>query len=100
MKTPSILVVGVALLGLTSLTFALSHVPLEGAALPVALLIAATKASGIAWFYMHLSEQRGGSRLTVLAALSLIVVLISIVLLEAADRQSPSNAPGPFVVEP
>jgi caa(3)-type oxidase subunit IV len=100
MKTLEILLIGAGLLVLATVSLLLSRLDLAAAAVPVALTIALVKASGIAWWYMHLKEQRGGSRIAILTAGSLILVLISIVLLEAADRKPPANAPGPFVVLP
>lgn len=97
MRTLTTLLVGVALVALAALSFGLSRLDLGAAAVPVALGIASLKAAAIGWFYMHLREQRGGSRLTMVAALSLVAVLIVLVLLEAKDRAPSANVPGPFV---
>jgi caa(3)-type oxidase subunit IV len=97
MRTLSTLAIGAVLLGLTTLSFLLSRADLSGAAVPVALGIAVVKVAAIGWFYMHLKEQPTGSRLTVAVACSLMAVLIIIVLLEAADRGTLANVPGPFL---
>lgn len=93
----STLAIGAGLLFFTTLSFGLSKLELGAAAAPVALSIAAIKGCAIGWFYMHLKEHRGGARITLLVAFCLIAALISLVLLEAADRAQIANVPGPFL---
>ncbi|MFT3837856.1 MAG: cytochrome C oxidase subunit IV family protein [Myxococcaceae bacterium] len=93
----STLAIGAGLLFFTTLSFGLSKLELGAAAAPVALAIAALKGSAIVWFYMHLKEHGGGARVALLVACCLIAVLISLVLLEAADRAQLANVPGPFL---
>ncbi|AKQ66135.1 Cytochrome c oxidase polypeptide IV [Myxococcus hansupus] len=93
-----VLGVGVALLGLAALSFLLSRAHLGAWAVPVALSIALGKAALIACFYMHLTERPGGPRLVVGTAGVFVVILIGLVLAEAAARVWPTLPPGPFPV--
>ena len=93
------LLVGVALLTLTTLSYGLAHLHLGSWGLVVALVIAGTKASLVAFFYMHLSERSGGPRLVFATAGLFVVVLIGLILVEAGDRPSAVMPPGPFPIE-
>jgi cytochrome c oxidase subunit 4 len=93
------LLVGVALLSLTTLSYGLSHLHLGTWGLVVALAIAVTKASLVAFFYMHLSERSGGPRLVFATAAVFVVILIGLILVEASDRPTSAMPPGPFTVE-
>jgi caa(3)-type oxidase subunit IV len=97
MKVITVFIVGAVLLGFTTLSFGLSRLELDAFAVPVALAIAVIKTSAIGWHYMHLKEQPAGSRLTLLAAVSLALVLIVLVVLESADRAPLATVPGPFL---
>jgi cytochrome c oxidase subunit 4 len=91
-----LLLVGLALLALTTLTYALSHVDLGRWSLPVALAIAATKAGLIAAIYMHLRERRGSAPLILATAVVFVLVLSGLAALESATRFEPTRPPGPF----
>lgn len=93
------LLVGVGLLAFTTLSFGLSRLHLVTWGLVVALAIAVTKASLVAFFYMHLSERRGGPRLVFGTAALFVVILIGLILVEASDRPRSALPPGPFTVE-
>ncbi|MBF5046506.1 cytochrome-c oxidase [Aggregicoccus sp. 17bor-14] len=95
-----LLLVGVALLALTTLTYALSHVELGRWAVPVALAIAATKAGLIAAIYMHLHERRGSAPLIAATAVLFVALLAGLASLESATRFEPTRPPGPFRVPP
>ena len=75
-----------ALALLTGLTFALSTLHLGAWALPVALLIAVTKASIVALFFMHLWDHAGASRLVLVTAVLFVVVLSSLVVADVLTR--------------
>jgi cytochrome c oxidase subunit 4 len=90
------LLVGVGLLALTTLSYALSHLHLGAWGLGVALAIAATKAALVAFFFMHLSERQGGPRLVLATAVIFVVILIGLILVEASDRSRTAMPPGPF----
>ncbi|ATB48603.1 cytochrome C oxidase subunit IV family protein [Corallococcus macrosporus] len=94
--TKGVLLVGVGLLVLTTLSFLLSRAHLGRWGLEVALGIAAVKAGLLAFFYMHLAERPGGPRLVFATAFIFVVILVGLVLLEAAARARPSMPPGPF----
>lgn len=93
------LLVAVGLLFLTTLSFVLSSLHLGTWGMVVALAIAVTKASLIAFFYMHLSERSGGPRLVISTAALFVIILIGLILVEASDRPSAAMPPGPFTVE-
>jgi cytochrome c oxidase subunit 4 len=93
------LLVGVALLALTTLSFGLSRLHLGTWGLVVALAIAVIKATLIAFFFMHLSERSGGPRLVFATAALFVVILIGLILVEASDRPWSAMPPGPFTVE-
>lgn len=88
--------VGVVLLVFTTASFLLSRLPLGAAALPVALGIATVKAVLIAWFFMHLVEQKKSDALAIATALVMLGTLLTFTLLEVGTRFAPSVAPGPF----
>lgn len=88
--------VGVGLLALTTLSFLLSKLHLGALGFGVAFAIAVTKAGLIAFFFMHLSERPGGPRLVFGTALAFVLILVGLVLVEAADRPTPTMPPGPF----
>ncbi|HVG59757.1 MAG TPA: cytochrome C oxidase subunit IV family protein [Hyalangium sp.] len=93
------LLVGVALLALTTLSYGLSRLHLGNWGLVVALAIAAIKVSLVAFFYMHLSERSGGPRLVFATAGLFVVILIGLILVEASDRPAAVMPPGPFSIE-
>ena len=93
------LLVGVGLLVLTTLSYALSHLHLGTGGVVVALAIAAAKSTLVAFFFMHLSERSGGPRLVVATAALFVVILIGMILVEASDRPQSAMPPGPFSVE-
>jgi cytochrome c oxidase subunit 4 len=80
------LVVWIALLLLTTLTFGLSYVSLGSFALLVAVAIATAKGALIALYFMHLVEQRASSRLTLLLAVILIALLIVLAVADVLTR--------------
>lgn len=93
------LLVGVGLLALTTLSYALSHLHLGTWGLVVAMAIAVTKATLVAFFFMHLSERSGGPRLVIATAALFVVILIGLILVEASDRPQSVMPPGPFSAE-
>ena len=89
------LVVWVALLGFTVLTYALARVHLPGAwAVLVALAIAVTKGTLVALFFMHLWEQAGANRLVFATSLVFVALLIGLVIADNATRFPLANPPG------
>jgi cytochrome c oxidase subunit 4 len=75
-----------ALALLTGLTFALSTAELGAWSLPAALLIALTKASIVALFFMHLWDHPGASRLVLVTAALFVVLLASLVVADVMTR--------------
>jgi cytochrome c oxidase subunit IV len=84
-----------ALLALATVSFVLSRARIGG--LPVALLIAATKAVLVLWFFMHLAAQHASSRIAILVAAMMILLLVGLTSLDVASRHTfpASGAPPP-----
>lgn len=75
-----------ALVALTLVTFGVSYVNLGEWSVVIALTIAMAKAVLIAFFFMHLVEQRTSARVTALVALVLIIVFIGLTALDVSSR--------------
>jgi cytochrome c oxidase subunit 4 len=75
-----------ALVVLTGVTFALSTVEMGGWSLALALVIAVTKGSIVALFFMHLWDHRGASRLVLVTAVLFVAVLSSLVVADVLTR--------------
>ena len=75
-----------ALLALATISFLLSRARVGGPA--VALLIAATKAVLVLWFFMHLADQHASSRIAVLVAAMMIALLVGLTSLDVATRHT------------
>jgi cytochrome c oxidase subunit 4 len=88
----------VVLLVLTVVTFLASGVDLGAAQIPVALGIAATKGGFVAYYFMHLREQRGVNAMFLIVAVVFIVILIGGMAADVRTRHidvEPPSAPGP-----
>src|SRR4051794_24154605 len=75
-----------ALAVLTVLTYTLSGHDFGEWSLIIALLIACTKATVVALFFMHLYDHRGASRVVFAVSILLLVTLITFVLIENTTR--------------
>ena len=90
------LVVWLALLGLTALTYLTGSMHLGAWALPVALTIAAVKSALVAVIFMHLNESSGATRLVFATALVFVALLIFFTVADVATRfklATPAGAP-------
>jgi len=76
-----------ALLLLATLSLVLSRFHLAGG-VAVALLIAGAKACAVLWIFMHLVEEHASSRFAVLVALSLMVLLVALTVVDVATRHT------------
>jgi cytochrome c oxidase subunit 4 len=76
----------VALAVLTVLTYTLSGMDFGAWSLVIALVIACTKATIVALFFMHLYDHRGASRLVFVVSILFLVVAIVFVLIENTTR--------------
>lgn len=85
-----VLFTGLVLLALFGVSLGLSYCDLGAAALPVALGIAALKAALVAWIFMELSKSSASIRLAVVAAVSLLGVLIGFVVTDLEMRDPPA----------
>jgi cytochrome c oxidase subunit 4 len=88
--------VWVALIALTATTYFTGRMHLEHWALPLAMLIAVTKALLVILFFMHLWEQRGASRLVVATSFVFVALLITLTVADVATRfvlATPAGAP-------
>src|SRR5438132_4810526 len=88
-------IVWVALLALTGTTFGLSRLDLGRLSLPLSLCIALTKAVLVAVIFMHLSEHRGTVRLTLLTALTFILLLTGFAVADVVTRLPSANPDAP-----
>jgi cytochrome c oxidase subunit 4 len=83
-----------ALMVLTGVTLAVWKTDLNYAArVAVALLVATVKAALVAAFFMHLWEERGVARLTLLVSGLFVILLIGLVLMDNATRFPYANPP-------
>ncbi len=86
--------VWVALLVLTGVTVAVWKADLSfGARVAVALLVATVKAALVAVFFMHLWEEPGVARLTLVVSGLFVVLLIGLTLADNATRFQYANPP-------
>ena len=86
-----------ALVILTWLTVAATHVDLGALNLVVALAIATVKASLVALYFMHLRWDRPFNALVFLAALAFVALFVGLALLDTAAYRPdviPGYAPG------
>jgi len=104
-------IVWIALLALTAITILVARMHLgHGFGLVVALLIAITKGSLVALFFMHLWDHGGANRLVLVTSLFFLCLLLGITLLDNASRfplTNPPNTetlrwspPGPDILSP
>ncbi len=92
---PVYLAVWVGLLVLTVLTYVLARIHLPGHwAVTVALLIALSKGTLVALFFMHLYYQAGANRLVFLTSLVFVALLIGLIIADNATRFPLANPPG------
>jgi cytochrome c oxidase subunit 4 len=98
--TPAARYVGtwIGLLLLTSLSFGLSYVHTGAWELPLALLIAVVKSALVLLFFMHLVEQKFINGFTVLVAVGLVGLLLSLALADVLTRHT--FPPSPLKEEP
>ena len=62
----------------------------------IAMTIAVTKGSLVVLFFMHLKDQRGASRLTLIIAILFVLLLISLVIADLNTRFPLALPPGSF----
>jgi cytochrome c oxidase subunit 4 len=87
-------VVWVALLVLTAITIVVARLHLgHGYGLVVALVIAITKGSLVALFFMHLWDHGGANRLVLVTSLFFLCLLLGITLLDNISRFPLTNPP-------
>jgi cytochrome c oxidase subunit 4 len=94
-----LVLVWLALLGLTALSFLLSLAHLGPADVALSLAIAVAKSGLVALFFMHLVEERFSVVMAPLLALFLLLVLIGLVVTDVATRRTFPRAPAPSVDE-
>ncbi len=91
------LVVWIALLALTALSFLFSRLHLGAADIVIALVIATVKTTLVALFFMHLIEERFSVILAPAVALFLFLLLLALTLVDVATRRTFPRAPTPSV---
>lgn len=78
----------VALLTLTAIALATTRIHLGAWALPVALTIAALKATLVGLYFMHLIERPDESRLVPIVSVILVAVLVTLTAADIATRHT------------
>lgn len=92
--------VWIVLLILTIATFVTGKMHLGAFALPLAMIIATTKAALVAIIFMHLSESSGTTRLVFVSSIVFVGILIVFAMSDVATRFVPSTPAGaPFGTE-
>src|SRR5437762_2657760 len=84
-----------ALIVLAAISLGASFLGWTSADLAISLVIASMKATLVAWFFMHLAEQRFANRLVVVIAVLLFALLISLMALDVATRHTFPKGPRP-----
>jgi cytochrome c oxidase subunit 4 len=85
-----------ALFILTFTTYSLAKLDLGRFNFIVAMAIAVTKGTLVVLFFMHLKDQKGASRLTMIIAILFVLLLISLVISDLSTRFPLSLPPGSF----
>ncbi len=80
----------------TIATYSLAHIDLGRWSFVVAMLIACAKALAVVLFFMHLWEQKGASRLTLVIAVFFVLLLIVLACADEATRFPLALPPGSF----
>src|SRR5580700_8216400 len=93
-------VVWVGLLALTLLSWLLSRAHLGGADIAVALVIATAKTLLVGLFFMHLSTERFSVVMIPCVAVFFIGLLLGLMVVDVATRQTFPRAPSPYADEP
>ena len=93
--TPYIFTV-LSLFGLTVLTYSLAKLDLGHFNFIIAMAIAVTKGTLVVLFFMHLRDQKGTSRLTLIIAILFVLLLIGLVLGDLHTRFPLALPPGSF----
>jgi cytochrome c oxidase subunit IV len=75
-----------ALIALTITTYSVAKLDLGRFNFIIAMAIAATKGSLVVLFFMHLKDQKGASRLTMLIAITFVLLLIGLVIADLSTR--------------
>jgi cytochrome c oxidase subunit 4 len=85
--------VGVALIVLAAVSFGASYVHMGHASLPVALGIAAVKATLVGVVFMEIGRERASFKLALLSAAFLIATLLTLVAADVTQRGTPPLPP-------
>jgi cytochrome c oxidase subunit IV len=94
------IVVWIALLFFTALTYLTGKQHLGTWALPIALAIACTKSALVALIFMHLKDSSGSTRLVFATSLVFVALLLTFTVGDVATRFRPATPAGaPFGTE-
>ena len=94
------LVVWVALIIFTAITYFTGKAHLGTWALPLALTIACTKSALVALIFMHLKDSSGATRLVLATSLVFVALLLFFTVSDVATRFKPATPAGaPFGTE-
>lgn len=93
------IVVWLALMGLTALSFLLSLAHLGAVDTVFSLVIAAAKSTIVLLFFMHLIEERFTVKLVPALALGYVLLLVALMATDVVSRHTFPKAPSPFEEE-
>jgi cytochrome c oxidase subunit 4 len=85
----------IALLGLTAGSFAISYVHLGVLNIPVALAIAAVKATLVVTIFMELAVERFTVKVSLVVGFLFVALLIGLMVADVATRAAPPLLPPP-----
>ena len=85
-----------ALFILTFTTYSIAKMDLGRFNFIVAMAIAVTKGTLVVLFFMHLKDQKGASRLTMIIAIAFVLLLIGLVIGDLSTRFPLALPPGSF----
>lgn len=90
----------IALFALTITTYTFAKHDFGRLSFMIAMAIALTKGTLVVLFFMHLKDQRGASRLTLIIAVLFVLLLISLVIADLSTRFPLALPPGSFRFQP
>ncbi|MBZ4418337.1 cytochrome C oxidase subunit IV family protein [Myxococcus sp. RHSTA-1-4] len=87
-------VIWAALLVLTAITYVTGRMHMPTFGLLLALIIATTKGTLVALYFMHLADHRGANRLVFAVSILFVILMLIAPLADVGTRYRGSNPPG------
>jgi cytochrome c oxidase subunit IV len=99
-STHHYVLVWLALVVLTVVSWAVSYAELGAFEIPVALVIATIKSTLVLLYFMHLAHERFTNAMVPIVAAALIALLVGLTALDVATRHTFPPRPDPALLEP